>query len=127
MTHYQQARSSNVCGQLCLAMLAGVTRGEVFTVVGHRRGTDHKTIVGVAKHFGLRPATKLWQLADADTTLSSLPGNCIIKVRRKGRKNWHWICKVDGVVHDPSEALPGVVSNRNPIVVSYMEFVRCRK
>jgi ABC-type bacteriocin/lantibiotic exporter with double-glycine peptidase domain len=125
--HIQQARTMPTCGQACLAMLAGVSLTEACLAVGHRRGTKHHEIIKAARKLGLIPKTTLWQLAaDHD----ALPANAILKQRRRGRKNWHWACVIDGVLHDPSMPTGGELGS-NRITVSWMEFdqvtLSCRK
>lgn len=83
------------CGQACVAMLAGVTAGEVAAVMGNDKGTGKKDIARALAHYGV-PQAQTMTKADHATPL---PEVCILKVLLPGYG--HWVLYAHGVYYDP--------------------------
>lgn len=120
-----QTRYSRHCGQSCLAKLSGMPLVAAKMAVGHKRGTTREDIVRAAKLLRLDPVGD-WRIGDNNHWISwhLLPetGNCILAVRRERQyRRWHWICRVDGVLWDPSSEEPGVSLHREDYVL--MDFL----
>ena len=88
-----------LCGQACVAMLAGVTVEEVVSVMQNDKGTGKKDIEKALNYYGIGQA-KTMTKAD---NFSVLPKVCILKVLLP--KYGHWILYYDGKYYDPEFGL----------------------
>lgn len=93
--HYRKQPTEYLCGQACVAMLAGVTVEEVVSVMENDKGTGKKDIERALNHYGIRQAKTMTR---ADNT-SALPAVCILKVLMPGYD--HWVLYYDGTYYDP--------------------------
>ena len=84
-----------LCGQACVAMLAGVSAEEAAAVMQNDKGTGKKDIEQALNHYGIRQA-KTMTKADNATVL---PGACILKVLLP--RYGHWVLYYDGKYFDP--------------------------
>jgi hypothetical protein len=116
--HVTQPKRSKTCGQHCVAMMAGVDVADVIAKFG-TSSTTPVQLLSMAKAFGLRQQSSLWEI-NRD---GEMPSTAILKLRKKGRRNFHWACVIDGVIHDPSQSKTGVLANRHE-VVAFMVFDR---
>ena len=73
---YIQQPTEYLCGQACVAMIAGVSVGDVIRVMNNDQATGKKDIERALDHYGIRQA-KTMTKADKDTPL---PPVCILKV-----------------------------------------------
>ena len=122
ITHIQQARGSQVCGQACVAMAAGVTLDKAIQVFGHERGTRTCDVLKGFKAFGIEAkTTRLKRWDDKEP-----PPPCALLhqlFHAKGQKfHGHWVLNWHGVVHDPEQAGPNLVDSGGRFV-SYVELV----
>lgn len=92
-------------------MIAGIPVADVISRFGSD-ATSQAKILEIAKAFGLRQGSRLWVL-NRD---SELPNTGILKLRKTRRKNFHWACIIDGVVHDPSQEVSGQLASRYKVV-----------
>ena len=111
MSHLKQPKRSKTCGQHCVAMLASVSLSSVTSKFGDR-ATSQAKLLEIAKAFGLQPQSSLFIL-NRD---GELPKTAILKLRKARRKNFHWACVIDGVVHDPSQESTGLLAKGHEIV-----------
>ncbi len=91
----KQPSGSKLCGQVCLALILGISLDESIKLVGHRHGTSTKELT---KHFD-HGDTRRWLSKDEvpDYALCiSRPGS----IKRNG--NWHWVLLKNLTVLDPS-------------------------
>ncbi|MCH5287197.1 MAG: hypothetical protein J1E43_07225 [Christensenellaceae bacterium] len=88
-----------LCGQACVAMLAGVTVDEVVSVMQNDKGTGKKDIERALNHFGIRQAKTMTKADNA----SALPRACILKVLLP--RYGHWVLYYDGKYYDPEFGL----------------------
>lgn len=97
--NYMKQPTEYLCGQTCVAMLAGVAVEEVVSVMNNDKGTGKKDIEKALNYYGIRQARTMTK---ADNK-SVLPKVCILKVilPRYG----HWILYYDGKYYDPEFGL----------------------
>lgn len=96
---YIKQPTEYLCGQACVAMLAGVTVEEVVSVMQNDKGTGKKDIEKALNYYGIGQA-KTMTKAD---NFSDLPKVCILKVLLP--KYSHWILYYDGKYYDPEFGL----------------------
>ena len=96
---YIKQPTEYLCGQACVAMLAGVTVEEVVSVMQNDKGTGKKDIEKALNYYGIEQA-KMMTKAD---NFSVLPKVCILKVLLP--KYSHWILYYDGKYYDPEFGL----------------------
>lgn len=92
---YIKQPTDYLCGQACVAMLAGVTVEEVVSVMKNDKGTGKKDIEKALNYYGISQAKAMTK---ADNT-SVLPKVCILKVLLP--KYGHWVLYCDGKYYDP--------------------------
>ncbi len=97
--NYIKQPTDYLCGQACVAMLAGVTVEEVVSVMKNDKGTGKKDIEKALNYYGISQAKTMTR---ADNT-SILPKVCILKVLLP--KYGHWILYYDGKYYDPEFGL----------------------
>lgn len=96
---YIEQPTAYLCGQACVAMLAGVSVDEVIEVMQNDKGTGKKDIERALNHYGIGQAKTMTK---ADNN-SVLPKVCILKVLLP--KYGHWILYYDGKYYDPEFGL----------------------
>ncbi len=96
---YIKQPTEYLCGQACVAMLAGVSVEDVVAVMENDKGTGKKDIEKALRHYGISQA-KTMTKADNNTVL---PKVCILKVLLP--KYGHWILYYDGKYYDPEFGL----------------------
>lgn len=112
--NYIKQPTDYLCGQACVAMLAGVTVEEVVSVMNNDKGTGKKDIERALNHYGIRQAKTMTK---ADNS-SVLPKVCILKVLLP--KYGHWILYYDGKYYDPEFELMDELYHKARIQ-SYLE------
>lgn len=111
---YIKQPTGYLCGQACVAMLAGVTVEEVVAVMNNDKGTGKKEIAKALEHYGIRQAKTMTK---ADNT-SVLPKACILKVLLP--RYGHWVLYYDGKYYDPEFGLMDTLAPKAR-VQSYLE------
>lgn len=96
---YIKQPTEYLCGQACVAMLAGVTVEEVVSVMQNDKGTGKKDIEKALNYYGIGQAKTMTKADD----FSVLPKACILKVLLP--KYSHWILYYDGKYYDPEFGL----------------------
>lgn len=99
-----QPEGSELCGQCCVAMAAGVSLAEAVRAVGHEGGTYTRDIVAAFEKLGVPSASRCKVLS---RTKPVPPKRAILAIhqppkegrRRKGK--WHWLLHWDGEILDP--------------------------
>ena len=116
MKEIQYIRQPNqyLCGQACVAMIAGVSVDEVIRVMNNDKATGKKDIEKALEHYGIRQA-KTMTKADNSTPL---PPVCILKVLLPGYG--HWVLYVRGKYYDPEFGLADELHSKARIQ-SYLE------
>ena len=112
--NYIKQPTGYLCGQACVAMLAGVSVEEVVSVMQNDKGTGKKDIEKALNYYGIRQAKTMTK---ADNS-SVLPKVCILKVLLP--KYGHWILYYDGKYYDPEFGLMDELYQKTRIQ-SYLE------
>lgn len=97
-----QPKGSKVCGQYCIAIVAGIEINEAIKLVGHQHvnhGTRIKHIVSAFEKLGYKPARRLKRFY----YMKQLPSPCMFVVTWEKSKGGgsHWMAFKDGVVYCP--------------------------
>ncbi len=103
-----------LCGQACVAMMAGVSVDEVIRVMNNDKASGKKDIERALAHYGIRQA-KTMTKADNSTVL---PPVCILKVLLP--RYSHWVLYVHGKYYDPEFGLTDALHGKAKIQ-SYLE------
>jgi hypothetical protein len=107
-----QPKGSNMCGQACVAMAAGVSLSTVATIMG-KGPTTGKDLHHALKRFKIDssekvvrigPNSRIWK--STQSRYFDLPARCIAKCRSGNCTFSHWILIWDGKTYDP---YPGTV------------------
>ena len=88
-----------LCGQACVAMIAGMSVEDVIRVMNNDQATGKKDIERALAHYGIRQA-KTMTKADNRTPL---PPVCILKVLLP--RYSHWVLYAHGKYYDPEFGL----------------------
>lgn len=121
MEHIRQPPKSYICGQCCIAMVAGVPLAESVKVVGHKNCTGTKTLRRALSHFGVETAPKLQRV----TPKTQFPKLAIVSCCwRRGRRPKHWMVYSEGRLLDPSADESG--SPKPMIITSFLEIKHVR-
>lgn len=117
-----QPDGSEVCGQTCVAMAAGVSLPKAVEIVGHDRGTTTREIVRALRTLGVPCADRLHRLSRIRPTL---PKRAIVAIYRPKeddrRERAHWMLQWDGTMYDPGNAWPDRYQNWR--ITSYLEIL----
>lgn len=102
MKWMQQLEGSSLCGQTCIAMIAGITFEESIEAFGGKRsGTRTKDLAAALRKLGINcgdpPLVRIKGQCYPDT--------CIVKLHFKDRKNTHWVVWHKGEFYDPEAYL----------------------
>ena len=111
---YIQQPTEYLCGQACVAMIAGVSVDDVIRVMNNDQATGKKDIERALDHYGIRQA-KTMAKADNNTPL---PPVCILKVLLPGYS--HWVLFYHGKYYDPEFGLTDELYGKARIQ-SYLE------
>lgn len=105
MMHVQQPRGSRLCGQTCVAIVAGVSidRAKELCTGGYQRATsEHDLRRGLAA-LG-------FTLGTFERCRHPIPGHggpALARVRYRSRRHgYHWICLQGATIFDPALAEP---------------------
>ena len=94
----KQPEGSSLCGQACVAMLAGVSLEKSVSVFGKRGGTTTKEVIAALKKLGVKCGNKLFLAKNHIMTPI-----CIAKLHFSWDKSHtHWTIYHNGVFYDPA-------------------------
>lgn len=99
-----QPDGSSLCGQSCVAMLAGVSLDESIKAFGTRGGTRTKQLAAALASFGIKACDHLTRIK-LDTVL---PEMCIVKMvwrSKAGKPRGHWMVHYHGDYYCPSNGV----------------------
>lgn len=106
MTHLFQPAGSELCGQTCVAMAAGVSLERSIRQFGHGKATETREVVKALRAFGIGCSERLRRVSKNRIP----PPRAIMAVRWLDRKRqprvWHWVLVWDGKVYDPAGRYP---------------------
>ena len=102
------------CGQVCIAMLAGVSIDDVFQVMKTKGSTSAKMLLDALYHYKIRNNEKFISIKKNP----NIPELCILNVRMP--TYGHWVVYYKGVFYDPEF---GELNNlhKNAKIVNYLE------
>lgn len=95
--HITQPPGSSICGQCCIAMLAGTNINDIINRFGNNP-TTAKKLKEIANHYNV-------QLSGVVRTYRKAvhhPPAAILMLRKNKVKTGHWVLKVYDTVYDPS-------------------------
>jgi hypothetical protein len=104
-----QPDDSELCGQACVAMAAGVSLKRAISAIGHKGDTSTADVVFGLRSFGLTCADKLVRISRKRPMPSA---RAMIVIHRPAveheRRNpkWHWMLSWDGKIYDPGGRWP---------------------
>lgn len=116
-----QPAGSELCGQTCVAMAAGVSLKKAISVIGHEGGTVTWEIIEALRELGIECADKLRRIS---RKRPNLPPRAMVvihqpKVAGKCRERSHWMLHYDGQMLDPGGRWPEGYENWR--ITSYLE------
>jgi hypothetical protein len=92
-----QPPGSRLCGQYCVAMVAGVEPEAAITAFGSRGPTRPQAVVNALRHFGLRVSPQLCRV----TQQRPLPALGLLKLARPKQAAFHWVLLTGGIIYCP--------------------------
>ena len=92
-----QPENSNLCGQTCVAMLAGISLKEAIAAVGKSGRTYGPDLYKALKKYRIRISKKSIRTSKN----YSIPENCIARFRKKDCAESHWGLIIKSFVYDP--------------------------
>lgn len=98
-----QPENSNLCGQTCVAMAAGVSLDRAIEAIGHKSisGTNTRDLVRGLRALGLPCADRCRVLGRLKPVLPRR-GMLVVGTKKYG----HWMLTWDGVIYDPGGMWP---------------------
>lgn len=117
MEPIRQPEGSEICGQCCVAMAAGVGVKRAIDAVGKDGATRTRDIIRGLRALGLNCADRMRRTAQN----RALPPRCIVHICWR-RRYGHWMLYWDGHVYDPGGAYPDGYDSHSRIV-SYLEIL----
>lgn len=94
----EQPLPSSLCGQVAVAVIAGITLEEAIERVGHRKSTQTNALVHVLRGLG-------FICPDRARAMKTPPplGLAIMRPKHRRGGNWHWVVVEDGRIIDGME------------------------
>lgn len=84
---------TRTCGQIAVAVAAGVPLTQVLNYIGHMHGSTTKELIRALKHFGLKCDTKC-------RVLKEKPKFALAQVHSPRKPGWHWIVVEGNKIYD---------------------------
>jgi len=112
INHIQQPEGSNLCGQCCVAMLAGISLEKSIELVGKRGSTRPKDLARALTKLGFEcdgyrvRIRGHWASEHRRNYHLQLSDIAILTVQIPGKKMWHWVLYAGGNFYDPSFRTP---------------------
>lgn len=95
----RQPEDSCLCGQACVATIAGVSLEESIRAFGGKRGKTRTKEVAKALHdLGVTSGDSLTRISKNE----GKPNCCIVKLHFKNTENTHWTVYYNGLFYDPA-------------------------
>lgn len=119
-----QPEGSGLCGQSCVAMVAGISLQRAIMAVGHEstRGTTTREIVEALVAVNINCSGRLRRVS---RSRPALPARAIVAIHRppseKRNGRWHWMLTWDGQMYDPGGCWPD--SYKDWRITSYLEIL----
>jgi len=117
--YLSQPPASNLCGQTCVAMLAGVTINDVASFLGTEGCTNWWHLIKTLRNFGIECADRMVRYRPSQ----ELPTVCIVRIHFADVKNLsHYIVFYNDRWHDPDGGITQKLSSHIR-VTSYLEII----
>lgn len=116
MLHLKQPEGSSYCGETCISMLTGVPLPQVVEICGKQNGTTTKDIIRTLSVFGINCAPRCRRIS---RKLPVYPQKCLLVLRNKTRKRFHWMLMLDNKIYDPEHMWPNGYDGWE--ITSYLE------
>ena len=97
-----QPIASDLCGQCCVAMAAGVSVRRAREIIGHDGGTETREVVRALRSLGVSCADRLVRIS---RNRPNLPTRAIVTIQEQGKRA-HWMLTWDGTMYDPGQRWP---------------------
>lgn len=112
-----QPLGSALCGQTCVAMIAGISLEESIDVFGKRGETETRDLVAALRKLNIRCGDKLIRRKKG----RDLPECCIVVVHFPGApmRHWHWVVYYKGLYYDPDTGI-GMLYRPEVRITSYL-------
>ncbi len=99
MNLIRQPEGSNLCGQACVAMIAGISLKKSIEIFQKKGCTSTRHVVAALRKLGISCGDKLVRLGEV------LPWPCIVHIHYPDIKATHWAVFYDGYYLDPALGL----------------------
>jgi hypothetical protein len=96
-----QPEGSSLCGQSCVAMIAGISLSQSIKAIGHKRKTRWVELRDALTGLGFSVSEKLTKVQSR----SDLPRFCVVRIYWGADNTSHWIIKCGGLTYDPISGL----------------------
>jgi hypothetical protein len=123
----RQPEGSSLCGQACVAMVAGVTLERAIAVFEHKHATYTRELVAALRKLNVACGDRCKRVSRIRPIL---PARAILSITRfvkkpngKYRRYGHWMVTWDGVIYDPEDNWPDLYRVENWNVTSYLEIL----
>ena len=92
----RQPEDSNLCGQTCVAMIAGISLNESIKLFNSRGTTTTKNVYEALQKKEISCSDKAIRIKN-----NNKPKFCIVKIHYTGFKNLHWCIWNNNKYYDP--------------------------
>lgn len=92
-----QPPGSWLCGQTCVAMIAGITLEQSIRIFGKRSGTTTKQVIRALRETGIECGDILIRARNHER-----PAFCMAVVHFRGERYTHWTIWKNGRYYDPA-------------------------
>lgn len=96
----KQPEDSNLCGQACIAMIAGISLNESIELFNSKGATNTKKLYYALQKRGVSCNDKAIRIKN-----NNKPKLCIVKIHYTGYKNLHWCIWNDNKYYDPARGI----------------------
>lgn len=98
----RQPRDSNLCGQACVATVAGITLEESIAIFRKRGKTSTCHLREALKHCGFDPYHGATRMCKASAWIGRLWNSATLIVKFTRGKDKHWVVRHKGKFYDPA-------------------------
>lgn len=113
-----------ICGQVAVAVIAGVSLEEAIKAVGHEKGTTSKELISGLKKLGVKCKSKSQRVRKGYT-----PKTAIFHISPSTKKwNWHWVAFHDNIWYNGNrwhdEPEKNIIFPKGWKPTSYIEIIK---
>jgi hypothetical protein len=120
----RQPPNSNLCGQACVATIAGVALGEAVTLCGKSGKTSTRHLIAGLKAKGFEPYCGLTRVCQRSPWITGLMKSATLIVKFKSGKASHWVVRHKGKFYDPAAGVfrdvPKYLESQGARLVSFL-------